>query len=383
MNPSHTAHLLAAFLLAASTLFSCAISEEATEASKARDQGATVATAVWNGDPGKQLTAYEQLKIDADIAFKIAAEVAKVEAARRKVEVARLSVEHKLAAEQDAMFERDILDAMETLVGNANQVAEQEDGKIYLGTQSLDRVVYVVPGDSLGETYPSEDWYALSKEPILRDVPGAEHAGFWRPGLDEQAVVTQWTDTFLVAVEQLYRYQAPRVVSIEQRPTEPYLVGRVAISLSWSSRSAVSGIPGELPLEPEGYRYWHPSGFAGGRFGGRMGGRKNLRAAYDANQPDVDFQLEQVASPNGVLVTLDQSHDQLALGALEALSSVPMKEETKELTLDLMYSFKLNRWILRYPNTPPTLPSQALPWLHGIESYGGIYIGRPAQLEQK
>ena len=379
MTASHTPHRLGAILLFASIFFSCANREEAGEEGPVGDQAAMLASAEPVVESAGQPLTYEQIKVEADIAAGIAKAAADLAAAAAKVEADRLAVERKRTAEQEAMFKRDIMDAMQTLVENANRVAEQEDGKVYLRTQALERVVYFVPGESLGDQYPKEDWYSLSDGVILKDVDPETYAGSWKPKVEEQAISTRWTDEYIVASEQEYRYSEPTTVSIKQRLYEPYLVATVRVTFQWSMRWSVSGVTATLPLEPEGYRYWHPDLFAIGHLGGRMGGRRNLRAAYSPGVLDVDFQLEPVVPPDGVLLTQHQKLDPLASDAIEALGAKAMREQAKELTLYLKYSFGLKRWVLDSPHIPPTIPVPALPWTHGSKSYDGIYVGRPDQ----
>ena len=264
---------------------------------------------------------------------------------------ALLASPYDLVAQDAATVSADVRRAIDKLILDANKVAAEQDGKVYVNLKEFERVLIFVPGSERG---PDEE------------DPGVTISGNVTP--PENAVFEKWTDTFALAQELTYRYSYVEALAIERHLSPPYFTAEIKLLIKSTQRWAHGGKPQDIPDTPTGFVLlpYHSSsrfGFSGpGRF-------HHLPAPYP---------------PPGKVVTPSLTIDAISRLALDYLAKGPPKKSKHAVIAQMAYDHLKSRWYLRDVKKDDGFPEpKDLYWSHGLKGDRSRYIYRPSQIQRR
>jgi len=242
---------------------------------------------------------------------------------------------YELAQRDGESVSADVRRAMDKLILDANEVAAERDGKVYVETKVFERAIIFTRTHHPCPN-PGTITVFSELEPVI--VP-------------KVAVVREWTDRFALAQELSYRYSCLEPPEIERNLRPPYFTAKVAVLLKTSHRWAYAGRPRGIPTAPDGYSAWWACSCPS------VWGRLVL---WSGHLPDLE-------TPPGKVLTPSLPIDAISQSALDSLRQSSPKESECAVTAEMAYDHHRKQWELR-DATPKGLPiPKRLSWGHGLE----------------
>ena len=150
---------------------------------------------------------------------------------------------YDLAERNDVKISADVRQAIDKYIKDANNIAAEQNGKVYLDAKKFERVIAFIPGSP-------------------RDLDPGVAITSYRPSpsnlvtVPKNSVLKEWTDQFALAQEFSYRYSYVETLKIDRQISPPYFTAQVKVLLKISQRSAYAGKPKDIPTAPDGRIAW-------------------------------------------------------------------------------------------------------------------------------
>jgi len=255
------------------------------------------------------------------------------------------------AAQDSATASADLRQAIDKLIQDANKVAAERDGKVYVETKEFERAIVFTP-----IPHPPPNPGTITALFVLKPVI-----------VPKNAVVKEWTDHFALAQKLSYRYSYVETLEIERNLSPPYFTAKITILLKTNHRWAYIGKSGGIPTAPDGYFAWWAGSFPSGMYG---------ITRWSGHLPALE-------TPPGKVVTPPLPIDTIGQSAFNSLRQSSPKKNEYAVAAEMAYDHHRKQWELRRATARSFPAPKRLAWSHGLEGDNDHCVLPPNKIRRK